>query len=217
MSRKSTPTFTVEFPLDTSPADDRELRIRREAYRQIYNAILGESLKNLKLMRESKAYQAARKLPKGSDKDTRARDLRSEIFDGINKKYNFTSVCVEKFAVLCYRQAPHIGNHIESRGARSMARRAFEAVQKYAFGKVGKPKFKNYKEINSVESTEDSAIMLRKRKTDGRLVIKWNGLVLPVVLDLKNDWQIKALTEYKTKFVLNRHRAIYIIQNHGKI
>jgi hypothetical protein len=57
--RKKTPSFIAEFPLSTTPADERELSIRLDAARQIYNASLGESLRRLDLMRESKAWQAA--------------------------------------------------------------------------------------------------------------------------------------------------------------
>jgi len=47
---------------------ERRLLVRLEAARQVYNACLGESLKRLKLMRESREYQAVRKLPKGEPK-----------------------------------------------------------------------------------------------------------------------------------------------------
>lgn len=202
MPHNSTPTFIVEIPLETSRSDDRELGIRREAYRQIGNAVNGESLKTLDLMRESKAYRAACKLPKGSNEnetEKAKKKLRSDTFKHLNEKYGFTSRHAEIFAAKCCQNAPHIGDHTESHGVRGIVHRAFEAVQKYAFGKIGRPKFKGLKELNSVEGTGDSAIMLRKHG-DG-LVIKWNGLVMPVILDLKNDWQIKALTEYRTKYV----------------
>jgi putative transposase len=64
--RKKTPSFIAEFPLSTTPADERELSIRLDAARQIYNASLGESLRRLDLMRESKAWQAAQAMPKHS-------------------------------------------------------------------------------------------------------------------------------------------------------
>jgi hypothetical protein len=55
LMRKKTPSFIAEFPLSTKPADERELSIRLDGARQIYNACLGESLRRLDLMRESKA------------------------------------------------------------------------------------------------------------------------------------------------------------------
>jgi hypothetical protein len=64
--RAKTPTFIAEFQLCAT--DERALRIRLDAGRNIYNAALGEALRRLDLMRESKAYQAARAMPKGKDR-----------------------------------------------------------------------------------------------------------------------------------------------------
>jgi hypothetical protein len=61
-----TASFVAEFPLRTTQADERALAIRLEAARHIYNAALGEALRRLDLMRESKAWQAARKMPPGA-------------------------------------------------------------------------------------------------------------------------------------------------------
>ncbi len=41
-----------------------ELDVRLDAERNIYNASLGESLRRLKLMRESRAWRRARAMPK---------------------------------------------------------------------------------------------------------------------------------------------------------
>lgn len=202
MARKKTPSSTVEVPLDTSPSDDREVATRREAYRQIQNAITSESLKNLQLMRESKAFQAACKLPKGSEKNATEKEkkkVRIDTFKALNERYNFTIGHMYVFAKDCCKQAPHIGDHTESHGVQTTALRAFEAVQRYAFGQGGKPHFKGYKELDSVEGKQDCCIILRPDA--GRLVVKWNGLTLPLLVDTKNEWQIRALTEYPTKYV----------------
>jgi putative transposase len=61
MRRKRTPSFILELPLLTSPADERACAIMLDAARNIANAVLGEGLRRLHPMRESKAYQAARK------------------------------------------------------------------------------------------------------------------------------------------------------------
>ena len=60
--------FITELRLKVNRAQERRLLVRLEAARQVYNACLGESLKRLKLMRESREYQAVRKLPKGEPK-----------------------------------------------------------------------------------------------------------------------------------------------------
>jgi putative transposase len=66
MPRKRTPSFILELPLRTSPADERACAIMLDAARNIANAVLGEGLRRLDLMRESKAYQAARKMCGGA-------------------------------------------------------------------------------------------------------------------------------------------------------
>ena len=58
-------TFIHEIPLKTTPHDEAVLDVRLDAARNLYNACLRESLRRLDLMRESKAYRAARVLPKG--------------------------------------------------------------------------------------------------------------------------------------------------------
>jgi hypothetical protein len=65
MPRKPTPSFILELPLRTSPADERARAIMLDAARNIGNAVLGEGLRRLDLMRKSKAYQAARKMSRG--------------------------------------------------------------------------------------------------------------------------------------------------------
>ena len=65
MSRKSIPSFIVELPLEISNEEERTLLVRLATARQVYNACLGEILKRLRRMRESKQYQRARILKKG--------------------------------------------------------------------------------------------------------------------------------------------------------
>ena len=59
------PTFVLELPLLVNPHEDRVLAVRFEAGRQLYNAVLGEALRRLDFLKQSRAWQAARKLPKG--------------------------------------------------------------------------------------------------------------------------------------------------------
>jgi putative transposase len=74
--QRSTSTFVAEFQLRTTAADERALRIRLDAGRQIYNAALGEALRRLDLMRESRSWQAARAMPKGKERNEAFKDLR---------------------------------------------------------------------------------------------------------------------------------------------
>ena len=64
MAKVKTDSFIVEIPLVVAPAEEKRLLARLEAARQVYNACLGESLKCLALLRQSKAYRAAHRLAK---------------------------------------------------------------------------------------------------------------------------------------------------------
>src|ERR1051326_9451254 len=61
---KRTPSFVCEVPLRVGPSQERRLRARLEAARQVYNACLGQACTRVRLVRESKAYQHARTLPR---------------------------------------------------------------------------------------------------------------------------------------------------------
>jgi hypothetical protein len=56
--------FVITLPLKTNVLDEKQLEHRFAAAKQIYNASLGEPLRRLDLMGESKDWQAAKKLPR---------------------------------------------------------------------------------------------------------------------------------------------------------
>lgn len=90
--------------------------------RQVYNACLGESLKRLKLMRQSKLYQAARKMRKGKQ--------RSAAFAEARKRHSFQKYDLHSFAKQFGHSWP--GEHLDSLTVQKTATRAFNAVLQYA-------------------------------------------------------------------------------------
>lgn len=198
MLQVKTPSFTVEFPLKVTPSDAPELGIRMEMHRQIYNACLGEALKRLKLMRESKAYQKARKLSKGAE--------RTKTFNELCKLNKFTEFDVAAYGTLCQKKCQAIKDHTTSQDVQVTSSRAFKAVQQYSFGGRGKPKFKKFRELNSIEGKQDCCITFRAE--NGKLVIKWKGLVLPLIVDPTDNWLFEAITEHRNKYVRLLRRNI---------
>ena len=55
-----TASFICEVPLRATPADERELLIRLENARMVYNTCLGASLGRLKQLKEPRAFKDAR-------------------------------------------------------------------------------------------------------------------------------------------------------------
>jgi hypothetical protein len=100
MPRKRTPSFILELPLRTSPADERACAIMLDAARNIGDAVLGEGLRRLDLMRESKAYQPARKMSRGEPRSP-ARNARATEFKRLFEAFGFTGHGLQKFAQAC--------------------------------------------------------------------------------------------------------------------
>ncbi len=59
-----TPSFVCEVPLRVTRPQERILLARLEAARQVYTACLGQARIRARLVRESKAFQRARTLPR---------------------------------------------------------------------------------------------------------------------------------------------------------
>jgi putative transposase len=199
--RKRTPSFIADFPLSTTRGGERELSIRMDAARQIYNACVGESLRRLDLMRESKAWQTARAMPKYSagaieksqDKAQLKADnkARAGAFNSLAEKFGFNSSSIQKFGEEC-RNRCWIGDHLGSHDTQTTTLRAFRSVEQYALGKRGRPRFKRFNELESIEGKEHAVL---RYKGDPIPVIKYSGLVMPLKLDPndKNGWQREAL------------------------
>ena len=107
MPRVKTLSFVAEFPLQTTAADEKTLDTRLNAARHLYNACLQECLRRLDLMKQSKAWQAARAMPATVDK--RHNKARSQAFRAELERFGFTSREIEKHALSC-RNACWIGD-----------------------------------------------------------------------------------------------------------
>ena len=88
MARETTASFICEVPLKATPADERELLIRLDCARMVYNACLGESLRRLRQLHESRAFKDAKKLPKGV-RGSEAYQKRKEAFRDADEQAGF--------------------------------------------------------------------------------------------------------------------------------
>jgi len=173
-----TDTFIHEIPLKTTPHDKVVLDIRLDAARNLYNACLRESFRRLDLMRESKAYQAARIMPKGTS--------RNEAFKICQREHAFLEYSLHSFAAgIC--KACWLGDHLDAFTIQKTATRAFEAVEQYMFGKRGRPRFKCKGWLASIEGKSNvSGIRWRDNK------VLWSGLELEPVFDMKDRHGVEA-------------------------
>lgn len=182
MAKAKTNSFIVEVPLEITPAEEKRLLARLEAARQVYNACLGESLKRLSLLRQSKAYRAAQKMRRGrtgkgaTQKQRDAAKARAGAFRKANAAVGFREYDLHAYA----KQFNHcwIGEHLDINTIQKLATRAFKAVQQHAFGKRGRPRFKGRNQMDSVEG-KSNASGIRWREP----FVEWLGLRLKTIVD----------------------------------
>jgi putative transposase len=206
VAREATASFIHELRLLPTPAQSKVLDVRLNISRQIYNACLGEALKRLRLVRQSKEYTRALKLPKkvkGSTGKLILNKERSELFKASNIKYRFREYDLHAFVK--YQKTLWITDHVDSHTAQKLATRAFKAVQEYAIGKRGKPRFRGANRFASVEGKSNAAGI---RWDQGR--IKWlKGVEIKAKFDLKDKHGLEAYAlSCRTKYVRLVRRVI---------
>ena len=164
MPRAKTPSFVPEIPLRTTAADEVALETRLDVARNIYNAALGESLRRLDLMRESLEWRRARAMPKGEPRSVE-RKARAAAFKAALERFGFTSGSIQKLAEGC-RDGCWIGDHLGSHDTQTTSLRAFRAVEQYAFGRRGRPRFKSKGRLHSIEGKSNEAVIRPHRAPD---------------------------------------------------
>lgn len=178
MKQTKTPSFITELPLKTTSADEATILVRLDAGRQLYHACLGESLERLALIQQSKEYQEIQKLPKTIDGEPNKE--RTEAFKELNRKEGFTDYDIQHYATGIRNSwiDEHIGTHI----AQKLATRAFNAVQKKAFGIAKNVRFKGKNQMDSLEGKNNETGLIFRNNT-----LYWSGLEIPCIVDTDND------------------------------
>ncbi len=168
MPRARTPSFVCELPLLLVGADERYLRIRLDCARQIYNAVLGESLSRLGLLRQSKAFQAARAMPNRGKEQQRE---RAATFRALDVRFRLREYDLHAYAARFSHS--WLGQHLDANTIQTIASRAYTAVRQYQFGVRGRPRFKGKDQFHSVEGKTNKQGL---RWRDGAVV--WGDLTL---------------------------------------
>jgi len=187
MSKAKTPSFILELAIETSPHDETVLNARFEAVRQLYNACLDEAKRRLNLLRQSKGFQKARKMPKTAN--GKPNKKRTEAFKALNTTFEFTEYDIHHYATQIRRS--WINNHIDANTAQKLASRAFKAVQRIAFGQAKRVRFKGKNQLKSVEGKTNKTGIRYKEKTG---CVFWKGLKLKAIIDANDAVVVHGLS-----------------------
>jgi len=204
--RSKTPSFVTELPLKTTMADEATILVRLDAGRQLYHACLGEALKRIGLIRQSKEYQEILKLPKTID--GKPNPERTKAFKELNKKEGFTDYDIQHYATRIRNS--WIEEHIHAHIAEKLATRAFKAVQKIAFGTAKRVRFKGKNQMDSLEGKEAKTGLRFKNNT-----LLWSDLEIPCIIDLDNDLIQYGLTHKVKKESISRGHQNTIRTDHN--
>ena len=161
---KRTPTFVCEVPLRVSRAQERVLLARLEAARQVHVTCLGQARRRVRLVRESKAYQHARTLPRDDP-------ARKERFREARTQHGFSEYALHAYA----QQFGHswLGAHLDSLTIQTLATRAYRAANRLLVGKARRVRFKGRHQLDTVEGkTNTSGPRWRGTR------VEWKGLEL---------------------------------------
>jgi putative transposase len=166
---RHTPSFVCEVPLRVSRTQERTLLARLEAARQVYNACLGEARGRVRLVRESKAFQHARTLPRDDP-------ARKTLFAQARQQHAFSAYALHAY-VQPMGQA-WLGEHLDSLTLQKLASRAYGAANRLLLGTARRVRFKGRHQLDTVEGkTNRSGIRWCQDH------VEWKGLVLPARLD----------------------------------
>jgi putative transposase len=185
--RATTPSFMTEIPLIVTSSDEAELLSRFQAGRQLYNALLNESMVRMNLARSSDLFQQARKLPKGK--------ARNDMFAAARKEARYSEYDIQADATIVANQAQWIAQKIDSNTQQTLAKRAFQASEKVMFGRGKKVRFKVPNRFNSLEGKTNKQGI---RWVDEQLV--WGKLRLNAIIDRENLVLMHGL-ESRVKYV----------------
>ena len=142
---------------------------RLEAGRHLYNACLEETIRRLRLIRQSKDYNTARALKKNNPQ-------RQILFKRARERWGFSDYEVQAYATRIRHS--WIGEHIDAHTAQKLATRAYTAAEKVMYGSAKSVRFKGKNQLDSLESKSNVA-GIRWRND----VVEWSGLKLSAIIE----------------------------------
>lgn len=136
MSKKYTPTFTYTIEIDTEKYQKDRLEKRLNAARILYNQVLGYGIEGLKKLRKDERYKKY------------LQEKNYKKLDELKEGYGLTKTKFEEFLKpKRYKYQQLIGSNV----GQKIAFKAFQAVSADMYKLRGKPRFKGYGRVRSIE------------------------------------------------------------------
>ena len=187
MRRSQTSSFITELSLVVDSQTEKKLLARFQAGRQLYNACLHEAMVRMNLVKNSSAYNKAKKLPKGK--------VRNSAFKEARSAYRYSEYELHSFATFTSLKSKWIAKNIDSNTQQKLATRAFNTSEKVLLGRAKKVRFKVPSRFRSLEGKTNKQGI---RWKDNQLI--WGKLKIEPIIDWLNP-VIKHGLDSKIKYV----------------
>lgn len=177
------PTFIHQFKLRVNAYQQRKLKIKFRALRELYNMVLSEIIKRERKLRLDLRYKMALDLYRVEETKQEGKDL----FKVLNSYYLLKKENLQSFATQS-KNSSYMRDHLDGDTVQVISDRAYNAYMDYRFGLRGKPRFKSYKKgLKSISGKKNNCVLFTK---EGR--VKWKDLLLDVVYDKKDIHGIQS-------------------------
>lgn len=190
-----TPTFILELPIQDGDDVSRFLKPKFSFGTQVYNATLDTALGRLQKLRESKEWRDAMALPNKTERNKALKRLRQEAgltefgLQTIANQHRLAAkhfVRVKTPGVKGKRKADSeciLGAHV----AQTIATRVWKAVERYMFGKGGRPRFKSQRrQLSSLEGKASNCNIIWKPSEQA---VVWNKR--PMKVKVPDTWYVQ--------------------------
>jgi hypothetical protein len=178
-TKKRTPTFLLELPLQVNESQAARLRAHLEAGRQFYNAVLSEGQKRLRQMRADPAWQSARAIPRAQQQE------RARAFSTLREQYRFSEYGLHEAAKQL--RVSWIAEHLDAVLAQTLATRAYRALNRICLGKARRVRFKSRgRGLCSIENKRNDTglrFVLQKPEEGHQGFLIWKDDQLAALID----------------------------------
>jgi transposase len=178
-TKKRTPTFLLELPLQVNKGQAPRLRAHLEAGRQFYNAMLSQGQKRLRRMRADPAWQQARAIPRAQKQE------RARAFARLRQQYGFSEYGLHEAAKQL--RISWIADHLDAVLAQTLASRAYRALARVSLGQARRVRFKSRgRGLSSLENKRNDTglrFVLQKPEEGNQGFLIWQDDHLAALID----------------------------------
>ena len=197
MKRSKDPTFILELKLYPEMWQCHVIDKRMDIGRMMYNWLHGKVEKRYKAMTELKEYRHAKWQYR--QKDTATRKKGEDTLNELRKKYGINENTFQKDLKV---QQHYFKMHISSNVGQKIATRLWKAYDDLIFGSGKSVHWQKFGSFNSLEGKDNkNGISFHGNK------LTWNGLEIPVQINLKNAYELMTL-EHKVAYCRVVRRVI---------